>query len=275
MTKNQEVDADDKRFPALPPPSGLSTARLVASLFGAPLRRFSVYGVNPYRPQLHHFWRAGRTAGFDPGAILSNLGLNDETERSSLTAEFTGLLTMISGRINKGGGLSAPMAISQAAAFLQYALVRKRQPSCVVETGVATGVSTFFLLHALKRNGHGHLVSFDINPRAGALLTAEEKVPWKFVALPRSGARRDFSSEIERQGRIEFFVHDSIHSYVHQNFEFETVLPFMPDRSLLCSDDADYSFAFLDFCAQNRLTADYLITPVNVFGVAEVRVARD
>ena len=41
----------------------------------------------------------------------------------------------------------------------QYAAVRALKPSCVVETGIANGVSSSYLLLALQKNGRGRLHS--------------------------------------------------------------------------------------------------------------------
>ena len=41
----------------------------------------------------------------------------------------------------------------------QYAAVRALKPNCVIETGVANGVSSSYLLLALRKNGRGCLHS--------------------------------------------------------------------------------------------------------------------
>ena len=46
--------------------------------------------------------------------------------------------------------------------IILYLLVRKYRPSLVVETGVAQGVSSRFILEALKDNGEGKLISIDL-----------------------------------------------------------------------------------------------------------------
>jgi hypothetical protein len=44
----------------------------------------------------------------------------------------------------------------------QYAAIRARKPSCVVETGNADGVSSSYFLPALRKNGKGKLHSIDL-----------------------------------------------------------------------------------------------------------------
>jgi predicted O-methyltransferase YrrM len=42
-----------------------------------------------------------------------------------------------------------------------YVIIRALKPNIIVETGVANGASSFYLLLALKRNKKGHLFSID------------------------------------------------------------------------------------------------------------------
>ena len=46
--------------------------------------------------------------------------------------------------------------------ILLYLLIRKYYPEVVVETGVAQGVSSMFILQAMDDNDHGSLVSIDL-----------------------------------------------------------------------------------------------------------------
>ena len=224
------------------------------------------------RPRLLDFFEAGRVVGFEPGPILSALGQLDEQQRRTYETEFAASTSDLSQRLRPGEGVqSVPMALTGTESFLLYALARERRPESVVETGVANGVSTFYLLRALQQNGKGNLTSFDVNPRAGSLLRPEDQERWTFVVLPPGRLRARFAAEIARQSHIDLFIHDSDHSYSGQNFEFETVFPKMRSHSLLASDDADWSFAFLDFCHKNGLQADYLVSPMKVLGLAEKR----
>lgn len=45
--------------------------------------------------------------------------------------------------------------------MLVYSLIRSLKPSVVLETGVANGFSSAYILEALNRNNHGHLFSID------------------------------------------------------------------------------------------------------------------
>jgi len=58
-------------------------------------------------------------------------------------------------------------SISYEAGILLYAMVRALKPEVVVETGVANGVSSSFILKALDRNSRGRLYSIDLHYREG------------------------------------------------------------------------------------------------------------
>src|SRR5665213_1629896 len=58
-------------------------------------------------------------------------------------------------------------AVAQETAVFLYLLVRLRRPSLVVETGVANGISSTSILLALAKNGHGRLVSIDVDENVG------------------------------------------------------------------------------------------------------------
>ncbi len=57
------------------------------------------------------------------------------------------------------------MAIELEYADFLYALTRALRPDAVVETGAGRGIASTFLATALRDNGHGHLWSFEDDPR--------------------------------------------------------------------------------------------------------------
>ena len=142
-----------------------------------------------------------------------------------------------------------------------YALVRAAKPRVVVETGVASGLSSAHILRALDRNGLGMLHSIDLpNVQDGSVLpegrTSGWIVPeslrgrWKlrlgdtWVLLP------DLLKSLDR---LDLFLHDSDHSYEAMLFEFEQAYPKLGPAGLLLSDDTHLHAAWDDFCANHGL----------------------
>jgi predicted O-methyltransferase YrrM len=228
-------------------------------------------GSNLYRPRLIDLARAAQTISVEPIPIATALSTAAPSELAAYSEEFAALLSALIGRAGSASGLDAiSMAMVREEVALMYLLARARRPKLVVETGVARGVSTYFLLHALRKNQVGRLTSFDLRSDAGELLLPGEREGWELVVLDRRRIRSKFHQRVSAlTAPIDLFLHDSDHSYGHMLFEYETVLPRISPGGLLASDDVDCCFAFLDFCARHRLAPRILVAPTKAFGVAE------
>jgi len=159
--------------------------------------------------------------------------------------------------------------IRNEAAFLIYGLVRLRRFESILETGVANGHSTYYLLHALRANGAGRLCSVDIGTDVGVLVDPPERADWTYVALQAGREREDFQACVDRLRPIDLFLHDSDHTYWWQMFEYRYAWPSITSGGLFLSDNIDHSFAFLDFCAERNVEPVVLISGLRVFGLVE------
>lgn len=134
----------------------------------------------------------------------------------------------------------------------QYAAVRALAPDFIVETGVANGVSSSYLLLAIQKNGHGQLHSIGLADPA--YLPEGKELGW-FVPKWLRGAwhvhvgdaREILPSVLSQLGKIRIFIHDSLHTYDHMTWEFECAYPHLSPGGLLLSDDALWNNAFSDF----------------------------
>ena len=143
-----------------------------------------------------------------------------------------------------------------ALARLCYALVRLARPSSVVETGVCYGVSSAFLLQALRTNGAGSLHSIDLPPLGkasdefvGRLIPKRLHSDWRL----HRGRSVDLLPKLVRElGTIDFFVHDSLHTNRNMQQEFEIVTPFLAPRSVVVADDVEGNAAFSEWRARSR-----------------------
>jgi hypothetical protein len=136
-------------------------------------------------------------------------------------------------------------------ARLCYAICRLRKPANVVETGVAHGVSSAFLLQALAVNGAGSLWSIDLPPLAegaddqvGCLVPADLRSRWHLL---RGRTRHLLPPLVTRLPAIDIFLHDSLHTYRNISREFQTVWPKLPAGGVLLSDDVNMNRAFENF----------------------------
>ena len=152
--------------------------------------------------------------------------------------------------------------------FILYSIIRTYKPEIVVETGVARGASSAFILLAMHENCKGHLYSIDLPPydayvsididggkvlkdgqkwhisSQGALIPEYLKERWTLV---QGDAKKELPILLEKVGKIDIFFHDSLHTYEHMLFEYENAWPYVKNNGFLLSHDVLWNRAFLDF----------------------------
>lgn len=134
-----------------------------------------------------------------------------------------------------------------------YALVRLTNPENLVESGVASGVSSTFLLLGAKANHAGTLHSIDYPVTRQ---TGERNAPWAIPprhssgwAIPR-GLKRKWDLRLGRSedllrsllneiGRVDFYCHDSPIDEKHFEFEMKTVVRYLKPGSVVVADNID------------------------------------
>ena len=163
-----------------------------------------------------------------------------------------------------------------------YLSCRLIQPSVVMETGVAYGVSSAFILKALEANGRGTLHSVDLPPLRmkaerfwGIAVPDELRGRW---CLHRGSSTPVLPRLLRQMGSVDLFVHDSLHTYRNMRREFETVWPYLRTGGLLLADDVERNRAFgevrLRYPALWRVVEDRERHPLHgraapvVFGIA-------
>jgi predicted O-methyltransferase YrrM len=167
----------------------------------------------------------------------------------------------------KAGTASA--ALYGKKVLIQYAVVRALKPSVVLETGVASGVSSAYLLLALLRNDRGILHSIDCNDQA--YLPPNQTVGWIVPEALRSrwhlhlgDASQLLSVLLRELGEIDIFIHDSLHSYEHMHWEFHVAYPHIRPGGLLLADDATWNSAFPEFAREVKSAEARIIRGVGV-----------
>lgn len=133
----------------------------------------------------------------------------------------------------------------------QYAAIRALAPNVIVETGIANGVSSAYLLLALQKNGRGSLHSIGLADPA--YLPHRKSPGWLVPDWLRSGwqihvgdVRDILPGLLCRLEKIGVFIHDSLHTYGHMMWEFETAYPYVQSGGLLLADDASWNDSFRD-----------------------------
>ena len=139
------------------------------------------------------------------------------------------------------------------AAFVRaiWCLVRHLKPKNVVETGVAHGVTSRFILEAMERNGDGHLWSIDLPPiqrhlrsHIGVAVEGRYAEEWSYI---RGSSRRRLPELLSRLGQIDQFIHDSLHSERNVRFELDLALKALKPNGAIVVDDIDANWGFESF----------------------------
>jgi hypothetical protein len=132
-----------------------------------------------------------------------------------------------------------------------WCLVRHLHPDRVVETGVAHGFTSRFILEALTRNGSGHLWSIDLPPtsedlqrQVGIAVPQQLRGEWSYI---RGSSRRRLPCLLRELKQIDLFVHDSLHSEHNVRFEMDHAMEALTAKGALVVDDVDASWGFHSF----------------------------
>jgi predicted O-methyltransferase YrrM len=150
-----------------------------------------------------------------------------------------------------------------------YLLIRSFQPARVVETGVAYGFSSAYILRALEDNGEGTLYSIDRpNAAVGGYRNADGQLDSVYLgSLSQLGAivppelrgrwhvkvgtsRDQLPDLLESIGTIDAFFHDSDHSATNMAWEFQEAWSHLRAKGVLIADDVSSNSVFDDFVAR-------------------------
>ena len=194
-------------------------------------------------------------------AALCQLGELLEADLTAILAEPA--LERVASQVSSGMDRlppDAPFSMiyngSPDLALLCYAVVRAVRPQVAVETGVCYGVTSAFILGALEENRSGMLCSIDLPPLArdadryqGCLVPEHLRKRWQMFRGP---SQRLLPKIIREVGPVDFFLHDSLHTYRNMSREFDVITRNLSLPGIIISDDINWNAAFLDYVARTR-----------------------
>jgi predicted O-methyltransferase YrrM len=154
-------------------------------------------------------------------------------------------------------------------AIFLYWLVRQAKPRTIVQTGVCNGLSAAFMMLALAKNGpEGRLHVIDLPPVFnpgdptwtvagtvyGVIIPEGKTSGWLVPDAYRdrlevwNGDAKDLLPKmVDKVDFIDFFFHDSDHTYDHMMFEFREVKRKLTKGGLLVGDDVSWNASVWDF----------------------------
>ncbi|QLH09709.1 class I SAM-dependent methyltransferase [Candidatus Nitrosotenuis sp. DW1] len=146
-----------------------------------------------------------------------------------------------------------------------YILCKIIRPEKIVETGVAYGLSSMYILQALFENKKGTLYSIDSvftpwqsKEMIGSAIPSHLRKNWKLILGSSSEKLKETLSAL---GPLDIFFHDSLHTYKNMTFEFDTAWPFIIKNGFLISDDISGNNAFHDF--YSKIDMEPFVLPQN------------
>lgn len=152
-----------------------------------------------------------------------------------------------------------------------YVVTRLIEPDIVVETGVATGQSSLFILEALNRNNNGKLYSFDagievLNQKPYNRIYNADEIGWIVNGPLRDRWELVIGDSVEEMKSllpeippVDLFYHDSLHEYDHMYSEYEIVSNHLREGGILMSEDIHRNRAWNDFLSghSNEFQGDH------------------
>jgi predicted O-methyltransferase YrrM len=130
-----------------------------------------------------------------------------------------------------------------------YATVKALEPQIAVETGVGPGVSTTFILSALRK---GILYSIDLGEKYGEEAERYEigfvvpdrlKQKWKLILGDSKKLLKELLDELQE---IQFFLHDGEHTYENVMFELNEAWKHMK-KGVIMVDNFEFNNATVEF----------------------------
>lgn len=190
--------------------------------------------------------------------LANALGREDLDEYIARTlgpwSEGPGLALVEDGRVvGAGGGEGVELALRMAGdpnlGRIAYAAVRAFRPAVVIETGVAVGVTSAYVLAALHDNGMGNLHSIDLPPTdlvigglVGGAIPERLRTRWSYHW---GTSRRLLPRLLEHTaGRRRVFIHDADHTYDAMRWELEVACGSLGAGDVVIADDVDLHDAF-------------------------------
>ena len=165
-------------------------------------------------------------------------------------------------------------SIDDKSGLFLYILCKLAKPELIVETGVAYGLSSMYILQAFEENKKGSLHSIDgiFSPwqtmeMIGSAIPSNLKNRW---SIHFGSSAENLHNVLSSLRSVDIFFHDSLHTYKNMIFEYETAWPHIKNGGFLFSDDILGNNAFYDFKLDKKTRSFILSNNAHSsFGVIE------
>jgi predicted O-methyltransferase YrrM len=243
-----------------------------AILAAKPVRLLGKVVRHPDRAALRLItqWRVSRERADDRRArLLAFLSERYGVDAWALDAEYaeSGFGRWYQERVHELRNFPGPYRVGTSGDLdcrYLYLLVRAARPRTVIETGVLYGASSGHILAALQANKQGTLHSIELGresrePPHDFFVPAHVQYRWNLII---GDSRQALPKLVDYLPSIDLFHHDSLHTFDHMTWEFETVFPHLAQGGVLSSHDVAIAHglrgifkqnAFPAFCTRHRV----------------------
>lgn len=120
-----------------------------------------------------------------------------------------------------------------------YVVCRILEPEIIVETGVRYGAFDAHITAALHKNGHGLMYGIELPDSIkkfefGYLIPEEYREQWVCELGDSKNVLPELLNEVDS---VDVFLHDSLHSRDHMQWEYSAVYPKISNGGVLASHD--------------------------------------
>jgi predicted O-methyltransferase YrrM len=187
-------------------------------------------------------------------SLLSNLFCTEADAIRTAVEEAEAIAIDECPALRPANGVEIGNAMGITDRITLYVVIRLCKPCVAVETGSAAGASALYILTAMEKNSRGILYSIDSaadRSHLGCLVPVELRDRLNL----RHGNSLALIPEIAGEaGAIDFFLHDSLHTYAHMAAEYELFYRHMAKSGgVICSHDILMSNAWGHFMQRHRL----------------------
>lgn len=131
---------------------------------------------------------------------------------------------------------------------LLFKLIAEFKPKCCLELGTSLGISASYQVLALKSNGHGRFVTIEGSHNIAKIAAQTlEELEYSNYALHVGKFKDVLPNILPIIGTVDFVFIDGHHDRFATKEYFETIFPYLSEKSIVIFDDIDWSKGMGEF----------------------------
>lgn len=134
---------------------------------------------------------------------------------------------------------------------LLFKLIAEFNPKCCLELGTSLGISALYQVLALKSNGHGRFVTIEGSQSIAKIAEQTiEELAYSNFAVHVGKFKDVLPTILHALGNVDFVFIDGHHDRFATKEYFETIYPYLSEKSIVIFDDIDWSKGMGEFWSE-------------------------